>query len=660
MPGLSAQPTHSLTRYAGLIDCVREAMLVADADGRVVLANDGAVALFGVARAELLRPLEEYADCFTLRGPEGEVRVEPVALRALLGNVIEPVERSIVAGDGTVRHLRASASPLRDADGAVEGALVVLADITRTRQIERAAVRGTRYRAIVDAIPQIAWTARPDGRITFLNARWTEFSGRTAEVPRAAEWADVLHPDEREDVLRRWHAALASDRPFELELRLRRRDGVYRWHLGRGGPLRDASGAITTWIGTATDIDDAKLAEAERAALLARERAAHAEAETANRMKDEFLATLSHELRTPLSAILGWATMLRGPRKDDPKAVARGVEVIERNARAQQRIIEDILDMSRIVRGELRIDTEPVELEQLAREVQDTVRPSAEARAIALRCRVEAGPHRVLGDPLRLRQVLWNLLSNAVKFTPPGGEVEVVLARVGGEATIEVRDSGCGIDASFLPHVFERFRQADSSTTRVHGGLGLGLAIVRHLVEMHGGTVEVSSPGPGRGATFRVRLPGRGGPRPPGAPISGPHATVPAVADVHRPGALLGARVLLVEDEADAREYVEQLLRGEGAEVRSAGSADAALAALAEFTPDVLLCDLGMPGRDGLWLVAEVRRRLPALPTVALTAYARREDVDRARAAGFDRYLVKPVDPERLFAALTATAPTRP
>ena len=474
-------------------------MLVADVAGRVVLANDGAAALLRAPRGELLRPLDEHPDRFAAIGP--------LARRALQGAAPEPLERSLVADDGSTRYLRVSASPLRDGAGAVEGALVVLTDVTQARQVERAALRGARYRAIVDAIPQIAWTARPDGRIGFLNARWTEYTGLAAERPRLEEWAHVLHPDERDEVLRRWSAALAADQPFELQLRLRRRDGAYRWHLGRGGPMRDATGAITSWIGTATDIDDARHLEDGRAELLLRERTAHAEAEAANRMKDEFLATLGHELRTPLSAILGWATMLRGARKDDPSAVARGVEVIERNARAQQRIIEDILDMSRIVRGELRIQPELVELEPLAREVLDTVRPSAQARAIALRCRVEGGPHRMLGDPLRLRQVLWNLLSNAVKFSSPGGEVELGLARAGDDATITVHDHGCGITPEFLPHVFERFRQADSSTTRVHGGLGLGLAIVRHLVEMHGGTVVARSAGAGQGASFEVRLP---------------------------------------------------------------------------------------------------------------------------------------------------------
>ncbi|MBK7828693.1 PAS domain-containing sensor histidine kinase [Nannocystis sp.] len=363
--------------------------------------------------------------------------------------------------------------------------------------------------ALIDTIPQIAWLAGADGRVTFFNARWTEYVGGLGDAAAREDWAVLLHPDDRAPAREAYSDALAAGRAFELEFRLRRRDGSYRWHLARGVPARAADGRVTSWSGTATDIEDARRAVSERATLLAREQAARAEAEAANRLKDEFLATLSHELRTPLSAILGWATMLRGGKQSDAEAVARGAEVIERNARALRRIIEDILDMSRIVRGELRIDTEPVDLHALAGEVIETVRPSAEARSIALGCSAGPGPFHLLGDPARLRQVLWNLLGNAIKFTPADGEVVLRLDRVGDELELSVRDTGCGIEPEFLPHVFERFRQADSSTTRVHGGLGLGLAIVCYLVQMHGGSAHASSEGPGRGATFRVRIPVR-------------------------------------------------------------------------------------------------------------------------------------------------------
>lgn len=365
------------------------------------------------------------------------------------------------------------------------------------------------FLALIDTIPQIAWLAGPDGRVTFFNARWAEYIGGSADAAAREDWAERLHPDDRERVREAYREALAASRAFELQFRLRHHDGSYRWHLARGVPARAADGRVTSWSGTATDIEDARRAAGERATLLAREQAARAEAEAANRLKDEFLATLSHELRTPLSAILGWATMLRSGKQGDAEAVARGAEVIERNARAQHRIIEDILDMSRIVRGELRIDTEPVDLHALACEVIETVRPSAEARSIALRCSAGPGPFHLIGDPARLRQMLWNLLGNAIKFTSADGEVVLRLDRVGDEFALSVRDTGCGIEPEFLPHVFERFRQADSSTTRVYGGLGLGLAIVRYLVQMHGGSVQASSAGPGQGATFRVLIPAR-------------------------------------------------------------------------------------------------------------------------------------------------------
>ena len=288
-----------------------------------------------------------------------------------------------------------------------------------------------------------------------------------------------------------------------------------------------------------------------------------------------------------------------------------------------------------------------------------TLRPSAEAKGITLTCTCDDGPLRVVGDPVRLRQVLWNLLCNAVKFTPEYGTVALALARLGADVVIRVRDSGCGIDPAFLPHVFERFRQADSSPTRMHGGLGLGLAIVRYLVELHGGSVQVDSEGVGRGSLFTVTIPARAAHRPVTPPPDAAVGRPPVAVDAPVERRLAGARILLVEDEADTREFLELLLRGAGAEVRSVASAEAALAALAEFQSDVLLSDLGMPGRDGLWLVGQVRARVPDLPAGALTAFAGDDDAERARAAGFDRYVVKPVEPERLLAVVADVRSSR-
>jgi signal transduction histidine kinase/ActR/RegA family two-component response regulator len=397
------------------------------------------------------------------------------------------------------------------------------------------------------------------------------------------------------------------------------------------------------------------------AAQEATRRAEHAarRAEEASRLKDEFLATVSHELRTPLSSILGWATLLRTNRTD-PTFVEKGLEVIERNARAQQRIIEDILDVSRIVTGKLRIDTELVDLERLAGDILETVRPTAFAKDVAVTFERPRTPCLLGADSVRLRQVLWNLLSNAVKFTPGGGRVWLAMDQIGDRITLHVGDTGRGIDPAFLPHVFERFRQADSSTTREHGGLGLGLAIVRHLTEMHGGTVSVASEGLGKGSVFTVVLPvrpfsapvARAAPQAPEAPRSSPR--VPASKR------LVGLSVLVVEDERDSRDLIELLLSGEGAEVQTAASADGALAALEDATFDIVLSDVGMPGRDGYWLARELRKTRPGIATIALTAYSSREDVMRALAAGFDRHVAKPVDPELLVRALEETRRTPP
>jgi signal transduction histidine kinase len=397
-------------------------------------------------------------------------------------------------------------------------------------------------------------------------------------------------------------------------------------------------------------------AEATQKRLLASEMAARSDAEHANRMKDEFLATLSHELRTPLTAILGWAQLLRRPL--EPERVQRGLAIIERNARLQAQLIADLLDVSRIVQGKLTLDVQAVDVPAIVDAAVDTVQHAAEAKGITLVRRVGRLQGHVRGDASRLQQVVWNLLTNAIKFTPRGGRVEVSVREEGPCAGITVRDTGQGIDPAFLPHVFERFRQAEGGSARHHGGLGLGLAIVKHLVELHGGTVCVESDGLGRGATFRVDLPIGGkpcstcAPRPwQQEPLRLPEAAPPPLS---LDGKLRGVRVLVVEDDEDTRELVRGLLADAGAEVVAAPSAAEALAILAAFRPDVMVSDLGMPGMDGFKLIEEIRDHPPAgnafLPAVALTAYARPEDRQRALLAGYQAHLPKPVDPSELLA----------
>ncbi len=389
--------------------------------------------------------------------------------------------------------------------------------------------------------------------------------------------------------------------------------------------------------------------------LFAREQAARSAAEEANQAKDEFVATLSHELRTPLNAILGWVRMLRAGSLDAMTA-QRGLDVIERNVRSQAQLIEDLLDVSRIATGKLRLDVRPLRIAEVIEAALDTLRPAAEAKEQRLTSVLDPRAGQVSGDPDRLQQVVTNLLSNAIKFTPKGGRVEVRLARVSSHVEIVVSDSGPGIPAQSLPHIFDRFRQVDSSSTRQHAGLGIGLAVVRHLVELHGGTVEAKS-GEGGGASFTVKL-----------PLLPIHAVTPASEHPTAGGAataltasLRGVRVLLVDDEVDTLEVFTTVLATRGAEIRTATSASGAMDILKTWTPDLLVCDIGMPGMDGYAFIRQVRDMqaigLPRIPAIAVTAYGRVEDRIRILDAGFQMHITKPVDPAELVAALASLGP---
>ena len=409
-------------------------------------------------------------------------------------------------------------------------------------------------------------------------------------------------------------------------------------------------------------VDNARLFEAvqraaiEREALLDSERHARSEAEHASRMKDEFLATLSHELRNPLSAVLGWAHHLQRARSLEPDALIRGLEVIERNARMQAQLIEDLLDMSSITSGKLRLDMQLIELAQIIEAAVETVRPAADAKEIEVELLLAGDTGPIAGDARRLQQVLWNLLNNAVKFTPKRGHVTVRLTRIGSLVEIRVTDSGVGIDPQFVAHVFERFRQADATTTRLFGGLGLGLAIVKHLVELHGGTVRAESAGHQQGATFVVHLPVGGRPRERDAdaptPTPRPLDTLPEIGPVD----LDGITVLVVDDQPDACEFVARILAECGANPTTATSAAAALALLRASPPDVLVSDIGMPQMDGFDFIRAVRALPPEqggrVPAIAMTAFARSEDRDRALACGFQKHLAKPVEPAEMVTAI--------
>ena len=406
------------------------------------------------------------------------------------------------------------------------------------------------------------------------------------------------------------------------------------------------------------EIEERRRIESEREVLFKREQVLRAEAEELSRLKDEFLATMSHELRTPLNAIFGWITLLRTGRLDAPTE-ERALETIERNARAQKRLIEDLLDVSRIVTGKVTLELGMVDPRRIIESSVETMMPAAQAKGIALVPLLDAGVGSLRGDPARLQQIVCNLLSNAIKFTPLGGRAEVVLARRGAEAEISVRDTGQGIKSEFLPFVFDRFRQEDGSISRRHGGLGLGLAIVRHLIELHGGTISAASDGEGMGSTFTLRLPIRHAaaagqtaePRTPGSAAAA-GGTAP----------LDGVHVLVVDDDAGAREVIAQILESLGARVSLAASGSVALTLLFERKPHVLVADLGMPEMDGFALIEQVRALDPNLggriPAVAVTAYATMQDRLRALHAGYQNHIAKPVEAEELAAVISSL--TRP
>jgi signal transduction histidine kinase/ActR/RegA family two-component response regulator len=408
-------------------------------------------------------------------------------------------------------------------------------------------------------------------------------------------------------------------------------------------PIRNAAGEVIGASKIARDITEQKRAEQEREQMLARERVAREEAEIANRAKDEFLAVLSHELRTPLTAMLGWLAILRGHRLDK-KTTEHAIETIERNAQAQAQLIEDLVDVSRIVGGKLNLEVRPIDLLPAVNAAIEVVRPAADAKSISIEINCDSSVGPVTGDPARLQQVIWNLLSNAVKFTPKGGSVHVTFQQAESYAEIVIRDTGIGISADFLPHVFERFRQAESAVTRSHRGMGLGLAIVRHLIELHGGTVTAASEGENQGATFTIRLP---------LAAVAQH-TLASTVDFNKAddGMLNGIRILLVEDEPDARELIALALRSSGADVEAVDSAGNALHRLQSFAPDVLLSDIGLPVQSGYDLIRSVRAlssEMNKVPAIALTAFATETDRQMSLSAGFHVHLAKPVEPGHLI-----------
>ncbi|MEH2202604.1 MAG: ATP-binding protein [Nostoc sp.] len=530
--------------------------------------------------------------------------------------------------------------------------------LERQRILEILRQSEERYRYLAEAIPQLVWTTKPNGECDYFNQNWCEYTGLTLEQSLGSGWLAALHPDDVQRADKVWSDAVKNSTMYNNEYRFKRAaDGSYRWQLARGLPLKDEQGFVVKWFGTCTDIHEQKQILEERAHLLELEQVARAKAETANRIKDEFLAVLSHELRTPLNAILGWSKLLQTRRLDETKT-SEALATIERNATLQVQLIEDLLDISRILQGKLTLNITKINLKSTVLSALQTMQLAAETKLIEVNTVFETSVGQIMGDSTRLQQVVWNLLSNAIKFTPRGGKVEVRLQETDGYAQIIVSDTGKGISADFLPFVFDYFRQADSTSTRNFGGLGLGLAIVRNIIEMHGGIVKADSHGEGQGAIFTVSLPLL----PDESPMRTDKQNYPTfLATNSLP--LNGIRVLVVDDDTDSRDFVAFVLEQDGAFVMAASSADEALQTLAEVKLDVLVSDISMPDMDGYMLIHEVRTRTPEqggrIPAIALTAFARNNDYEKALKAGFQMHLSKPLNPEKLIAAIVKLMETK-
>jgi PAS domain S-box-containing protein len=496
-----------------------------------------------------------------------------------------------------------------------------------------------RLRLATEAAGIATWDIDVGTRGAVWSRRFNDMLGHPAapDAPSFANWLERAHPDDRAALAAAFETASSGEKPFSCEHRIRLDDGGERWVAALGRLYRDEAGAPARLIGVATDITARKRADTEREALLWQAQEAQRLAEQAVRMKDEFLAMLSHELRTPMSAMMGWLQLLKIGRLSAEQQVT-AVDTIERNARIQTQLVNDLLDVSRIVAGKMELEAEVMPLDRALESAIDSARLESRGRDIELVAQLERGSWSVQGNPGRVQQIFSNLLSNAIKFSPKGGRIQIRLERAGAAAKVSIVDQGEGIAPAMLPFVFDRFRQADSSTRRSHGGLGLGLAIVRSLVELHGGTVAASSRGLGRGATFTVTLP----------LVAQPAATAPGPSVNAGQVNLAGVRVLVVDDDQSNLQMVAHMLRLHGASVTIASTPSSAGPIARDWSPDVLILDIGMPDKDGYELLPELRSLVHkderALPAIALTGFAAREDAARALKAGFQAHVAKPFD----------------
>jgi len=641
---------------------IGDAVMATDHQGKIILMNGVAQSLTRWTSAEASgMPLEKV---FNIINEDTRATVESPVVKVLReGQIVGLANHTILIGkDGTEIPIDDSGAPIRDAQGRITGVVLVFRDITERKQTETELVESELRlrRAITESpIPMIIHDEQDN--ILELSKGWTNESGYTLEdTPTIPAWTEKAYGKKQPIISDLDQFYRANETVSSGEKLIVTRDGHERIWDFFTTPLGRSTSGVRLFLSIGVDITDRKHAERETERLLEREQTLRSEAESANRLKDEFFSNASHELRTPLNAIVGWTRMLRRGTLN-PATASSALETIERSANAQTKLIEDLLDVSRIITGKLQIEMHPTEIAPVISSAVNSLRPAANAKDIIITSSIDNQSWPVMADVSRLQQVVWNLLSNAVKFTPKGGQIEITLRRAEDYLELSVQDSGEGIDPDFLPYVFDRFRQADGSKTRRHGGLGLGLAIVRNLVELHGGTVSAYSDGPGKGASFMVRLPL--------LDIPSQEANQPSAAwqtqrqqsaeRMECPPRLEGVSVLVVDDDRDAREMLNMVLSQCEAEVRTASSTAEALAEISRQRLDVLVSDIGMPDLDGYELIKRLRqteseRGQKALPALALTAYAKAEDRVRALAAGYHVHLSKPVDPEE-FALVVAS-----
>lgn len=620
---------------ASIVESSEDAIVSKDLNGIISTWNRGAQQLFGYTADEVIgKPI-------TILIPEGRFDEEPAILaRIRSGRAVEHYETIRKRKDGTLIDISLSVSPIRDESGVIIGAAKIARNITEQKRAQEAILFQA---SLLDAVEEGVIATDLNGKIIYWNSFAERLYGWTSKEVLGADIVEIVPALSSKE-----HAAIILDQlrdglSWSGEMIVQHRDGSEFLAAITDSPIFNEKGELIGIVGVSSDITEAKRAEEERARLLESERIARLEAEAANRLKDEFLATLSHELRNPLNVVIGYSEILRRSEDTKNSFVGKAAEVIRRNALAQSQLVSDLLDLSRLQMGKLAITHQPVSLSTIVGDAIETVRTEAEGKNISLKLMTPKETLLVDGDPVRLGQIVWNLLNNAVKFTPTGGNITISLSEEADNAILRITDTGQGIPPEFLPHVFEIFRQADASSSRRQGGLGIGLALVKQLAELHGGRVSAESEGSGKGAKFSVWLPLR----------TLPASAAPAA--THKPDDVLKHKlILVVDDSRETTDMLSRLLQMEGAFVQTARSGQEALQLAADNTFDLVISDISMPEMDGYQLLRQLRE-LPSMehvPALALTGFGRISDVRRAQEEGFAEHLTKPLDIDKLLTAV--------